>query len=85
MHAFRTPGFSHGEVQDIVINFDDAAASATFTVLAELAKKTQVLFFTHHEHLLESARRVLGAGNFQAHVLPGASTRAAFIAVAFTA
>ncbi|MDA8382124.1 MAG: AAA family ATPase [Betaproteobacteria bacterium] len=62
-------------VDDIVINFDDAAASATFTVLAELAKRTQVLFFTHHEHLLERAQRALGAGNFQAHVLPGASAR----------
>lgn len=56
-------------VDDIVINFDDAAATATFILLAELAKETQVLFFTHHEHLLERAQRALGAGNFHAHVL----------------
>ena len=30
-------------------------------LLGELAKKTQVLFFTHHEHLLEVARKALGA------------------------
>jgi uncharacterized protein YhaN len=28
--------------------------------LNELAKKTQVLFFTHHEHLLDVARKALG-------------------------
>ncbi len=56
-------------VDDIVINFDDASASATFTVLAELSKKTQVLFFTHHEHLLERAASAIGSGTFMAHKL----------------
>ncbi|MHB1512365.1 ATP-binding protein [Acidiferrobacter sp.] len=56
-------------VDDIVINFDDAAAGATFKVLAELSQKTQVLFFTHHEHLLERAANVLGAENFNAQGL----------------
>lgn len=56
-------------VDDIVINFDDASASATFKVLAELSRKTQVLFFTHHEHLLERAARAVGADAFVAHSL----------------
>lgn len=56
-------------VDDIVINFDDASASATFQVLAELSKKTQVLFFTHHEHLLERAAEAIGQGAFAAHKL----------------
>jgi uncharacterized protein YhaN len=56
-------------VDDIVINFDDAAAGATFQVLAELSKKTQVLFFTHHEHLLELATAAIGANAFTAHRL----------------
>jgi uncharacterized protein YhaN len=56
-------------VDDIVINFDDASASATFQVLAELSKKTQVLFFTHHEHLLERAADAIGATAFTAHRL----------------
>jgi len=56
-------------VDDIVINFDDASASATFQVLAELSKKTQVLFFTHHEHLLELAASAIGRQAFTAHRL----------------
>jgi uncharacterized protein YhaN len=45
---------------DLFINFDDKRAAAGFRVLGELAKKTQVLFFTHHEHLLQVARTALG-------------------------
>jgi uncharacterized protein YhaN len=41
---------------DLFINFDDHRAAAGFKVLAELARKTQVLFFTHHEHLVQVAR-----------------------------
>jgi uncharacterized protein YhaN len=44
---------------DLFINFDDARAAAGFRVLAELAQRTQVLFFTHHEHLLEVAQDAL--------------------------
>jgi uncharacterized protein YhaN len=44
---------------DLFINFDDQRAAAGFRVLAELAKSTQVLFFTHHQHLLEIARTSL--------------------------
>ena len=56
-------------VDDIVINFDDAAAGATFKVLAELSRKTQVLFFTHHEHLLDRATDAIGLSSFSAHEL----------------
>jgi uncharacterized protein YhaN len=45
---------------DLFINFDDKRAAAGFRVLNELAKKTQVLFFTHHQHLLEVAQKALG-------------------------
>ncbi|MDQ2840259.1 MAG: hypothetical protein M3Y72_04305, partial [Acidobacteriota bacterium] len=44
---------------DLFINFDDQRAEAGFRVLGELAKSTQVLFFTHHQHLLEIARKSL--------------------------
>jgi uncharacterized protein YhaN len=40
-------------LDDILINADDARASATLKVLADLARRTQVLFFTHHRHLEE--------------------------------
>ncbi len=46
---------------DLFINFDDNRAGAGFQVLGELAKKTQVLFFTHHQHLVDIARDTLGS------------------------
>jgi uncharacterized protein YhaN len=45
---------------DLFINFDNRRAAAGFRVLSDLAKKTQVLFFTHHQHLLDVARETLG-------------------------
>ena len=45
---------------DLFINFDDERAGAGFEVLAGLAEKTQVLFFTHHRHLVDLAREALG-------------------------
>ena len=45
---------------DLFINFDDERAAAGFTLLGELAKKTQVLFFTHHQHLVDIAQNILG-------------------------
>jgi len=47
-------------LDDILINADDARASATLKVLANLAMLTQVLFFTHHRHL-EGLGRDAGA------------------------
>ncbi|GLK80112.1 ATP-binding protein [Methylopila turkensis] len=46
---------------DLFVNFDNERAAAGFQVLAELAKTTQVLFFTHHPHLVEIAKSVVGA------------------------
>lgn len=46
---------------DLFINFDDDCATAGLQVLAELATKTQVRFFTHHAHLAGIARTVVGA------------------------
>ena len=45
---------------DLFINFDDDRAAAGFAVLGELAQRTQVLFFTHHKHLVDIALRSLG-------------------------
>jgi uncharacterized protein YhaN len=45
---------------DLFINFDDARAAAGLEVMGQLAEKTQVLFFTHHRHLLDIARETLG-------------------------
>ena len=40
-------------VDDILLRFDDERSLATLTVLSELSRKTQVIFFTHHRHLVE--------------------------------
>ena len=45
---------------DLFLNFDEERAAAGFRVLGELARRTQVLFFTHHEHLVAIAADVLG-------------------------
>ena len=46
---------------DLFINFDDERAACGFRILEQLAEKTQVLFFTHHQHLVDIARTTLGA------------------------
>lgn len=45
---------------DLFINFDDGRAAAGLEALVGLAGKTQVLFFTHHRHLVDLARETLG-------------------------
>jgi uncharacterized protein YhaN len=45
---------------DLFVQFDDERSAAAFTVLAGLARRTQVLFFTHHEHLIQVAQNALG-------------------------
>jgi uncharacterized protein YhaN len=43
-------------LDDILVNFDDDRSRATLKVLEELSGKTQVIFFTHHRHLVELAK-----------------------------
>ncbi|MBW1720289.1 MAG: hypothetical protein JRJ43_12175, partial [Deltaproteobacteria bacterium] len=43
-------------VDDILIKFDDERAVATLQVLAQLAERTQIIFFTHHQHLVKLAK-----------------------------
>ncbi|GMN14865.1 ATP-binding protein [Altererythrobacter sp. MTPC7] len=46
---------------DLFVNFDEQRSEAGLRVLAELARSTQVLFFTHHRHLADIALKVVGA------------------------
>ncbi|MBW3540031.1 MAG: AAA family ATPase [Planctomycetes bacterium] len=62
--ALLESSLQHGEplpliVDDVLVMFDDDRARAALRALARLSKKTQVVFFTHHEHLLEVAREAL--------------------------
>jgi uncharacterized protein YhaN len=45
---------------DLLVHFDDTRAEAGLALLAELGRTTQVILFTHHEHLAALARRKAG-------------------------
>jgi uncharacterized protein YhaN len=57
-------------VDDILLQFDDDRAMAALKVLGELSRRTQVIFFTHHAHLLELARRCLASDVLFPQLLP---------------
>jgi chromosome segregation protein len=46
---------------DLFVNFHDSRSRAGLAALGELARKTQVIFLTHHEHLVEVARECVGS------------------------
>lgn len=46
-------------MDDLLINFDDERALAILKVLKEIAGQTQIIFFTHHNHLKDLAAAVL--------------------------
>lgn len=56
-------------VDDILVHYDDQRSQATLGVLAELAKQTQVIFFTHHWHLVELAKDSLSPEECFVHQL----------------
>jgi len=56
-------------VDDILIQFDDERSAATLRELGRLSQRTQVIFFTHHAHLVEIARQELDAATCFVHRL----------------
>lgn len=46
---------------DLFINFDDSRTAAGLKVLGELSRRMQVVFLTHHDHLVPLAKDVLGS------------------------
>ncbi|MGQ7847758.1 AAA family ATPase [Granulosicoccus sp. 3-233] len=52
---------------DIMESFDDERAGAAFQVLAGMAEKGQVIYLTHHQHLLDLARKVVGEDRVHIH------------------
>ena len=45
---------------DLFINFDDLRTAAGLRVLGDLSRRMQVVFLTHHDHLVPLAKDVLG-------------------------
>jgi len=56
-------------VDDILIKFDDDRASAALKALAQLSTRTQVIFFTHHRHLVELAEKNIDPSVLIKHTL----------------
>jgi chromosome segregation protein len=47
---------------DLLVHFDDTRAAAAIALLAELGRTTQVILFTHHDHIVGLAERQDGVG-----------------------
>jgi uncharacterized protein YhaN len=58
-------------LDDLLITFDNERAKAILSQLAELSKRTQILLFTHHAHLVELVRQTLGDQGCNLHRLVG--------------
>ncbi len=56
-------------LDDLLITFDNERTKAILPQLADLASRTQILLFTHHEHLVELCRQTLGEDRFTLHRL----------------
>jgi uncharacterized protein YhaN len=56
-------------VDDCLVQFDDDRASAALKILSEMSTLTQVILFTHHQHLLDLAAENLPPGGFHSHRL----------------
>ncbi len=46
-------------VDDVLVHFDDDRSAAAFNAMGKLAENTQIIFFTHHQHLVELAKTTL--------------------------
>ncbi len=58
-------------LDDILVKFDNARAIAAIRALAELARHTQVLLFTHHKHLVDLAKENLNASQLAVSEIAG--------------
>ena len=56
-------------LDDLLITFDNARTKAIIPQLVNLAKRTQVFLFTHHEHLVELCHETVGKDRFTLHRL----------------
>jgi uncharacterized protein YhaN len=78
--ALRLATFEHYTAQrptvplvfdDLLIHFDDERASAAFSVLGDLAKRVQILYFTHLSRDLSLSRDAVDKAVLCQHRLAG--------------
>ncbi len=56
-------------LDDLFVHFDDERTEAGLAVLDQIAERTQVLLFTHHEQVAKQAERVIDADRLSVHHL----------------
>jgi uncharacterized protein YhaN len=56
-------------VDDVLVHFDNDRSAAALAALGELAKETQVVFFTHHKHLVSLAESAVSKDILRVHEL----------------
>ncbi len=56
-------------VDDVLVHFDDDRSGAALAAMARLAQSTQIIFFTHHRHLVDLAKDTLGNEVLKVHFL----------------
>lgn len=56
-------------VDDVLVHFDDDRSAAALAALGELAQETQVVFFTHHKHLVRLAQASVSENILRVHEL----------------
>ena len=56
-------------VDDVLVHFDDDRSKAAFTGMSQLAQQTQIIFFTHHQHLINLAKEILSKEILNIHYL----------------
>ncbi len=52
-------------LDDLLATFDDRRSQALLPILRDLGRKTQLMLFTHHRHIVDLTRSTLPAGDFQ--------------------
>ena len=67
----REPRADPSVVDDILIQFDDHRATKALEMLADLSRGTQVVMFTHHEHVCRLAQACVDSERLIIHRLPG--------------
>ncbi|MEM8666402.1 MAG: AAA family ATPase [Planctomycetota bacterium] len=56
-------------IDDCLIQLDDERAAAALKAFSDLSEKTQVILFTHHQHVLDLAKHRLASDDFHTHEL----------------
>jgi len=67
---------------DLLVNFDDTRAAAAIALLAELGRATQVILFTHHDHIAALAASEAGVALHHLPALIRAATPPSDLAAA---